>query len=128
MGPAMKYRRVRPEPAGGDTKANRLRWFKEGLTKLASEDFRRVAFPPVWKSNSDLGYTESYCGDLLQPKRHRADAGMEATSRRWRGIYTPSSRCGYGDDVALMAWGARNLISTQVLDVRSARRDRAGKT
>ena len=87
MGAAMKYRRVRPEPAGGDTKANRLRWFKEGLTKLASEDFRRVAFPPVWKSNSDLGYTESYCGDLLQPKRHRADAGMEATSRRWRGIY-----------------------------------------
>ena len=45
MGPAMKYRRVRPEPAGGDTKVNRLRWFKEGLTKLAAEGFRRVAFP-----------------------------------------------------------------------------------
>ena len=45
MGPAMKYRRVRPEPAGGDTRANRLRWFKEGLTKLAAEGFRRVAFP-----------------------------------------------------------------------------------
>jgi hypothetical protein len=45
MGPAMKYRRVRPEPAGGDTKANRLRWFKEGLAKLAAEGFRRVAFP-----------------------------------------------------------------------------------
>ena len=45
MGPAMKYRRVRPEPAGGDTKVNRLRWFKEGLAKLAAEDFRRVAFP-----------------------------------------------------------------------------------
>ena len=45
MGAAMKYRRVRPEPAGGDTKANRLRWFKEGLTKLAAEGFRRVAFP-----------------------------------------------------------------------------------
>ena len=26
------------------------------------------------------------CGDLRQPKRHRADAGMEATSRRWRGV------------------------------------------
>ena len=39
---------------------------------------------------------------------------MEATSRRWRGIYTPSSRCSYGDDVASMAWGVRNLISTQV--------------
>ena len=45
MGPAMKYRRVRPEPAGGDTKANRLRWFKEGLAKLGGEGFRRVAFP-----------------------------------------------------------------------------------
>ena len=45
MGPAMKYRRVRPEPAGGDTKVNRLRWFKEGLAKLGGEGFRRVAFP-----------------------------------------------------------------------------------
>ena len=45
MGPAMKYRRVRPEPAGGDTKVNRLRWFKEGLAKLGAEGFRRVAFP-----------------------------------------------------------------------------------
>ena len=25
------------------------------------------------------------------------------------GIYTPSSRCSYGDDVAAMAWGVRNL-------------------
>ena len=45
MGPAMKYRRVRPEPAGGDTKVNGLRWFREGLEKLAAEGFRRVAFP-----------------------------------------------------------------------------------
>ena len=45
MGPAMKYRRVRPEPAGGDTKVNRLRWFKEGLAKLGAEGLRRVAFP-----------------------------------------------------------------------------------
>ena len=44
MGPAMRRRRP-PEPAGGDTKANRLRWFKEGLAKLAAEGFRRVAFP-----------------------------------------------------------------------------------
>ena len=41
----MKYRRVRPEPAGGDTKVNRLRWFKEGLAKLGAEGLRRVAFP-----------------------------------------------------------------------------------
>ena len=39
---------------------------------------------------------------------------MEATSRRWRGIATPSRRRSYGDDVASMAWGVRNLISTQV--------------
>ena len=29
-------------------------------------------------------------------------------------ISTPSSRCSYGDDVASMAWGVRNSISTQV--------------
>ena len=40
------------------------------------------------------------------PPRHRADAGMEATSRRWRGIATPSRRRSHGDDVASMAWGA----------------------
>ena len=39
---------------------------------------------------------------------------MEAISRRWRGIYTPSSRCSYEDDVASMAWGVRNFIFTQV--------------
>ena len=51
------------------------------------------------------------------------------TSRRWRGAIEqmllrggrrvdgvgPSSRC-YGEDVASMAWGARNLISTQAID------------
>ncbi len=51
------------------------------------------------------------CGN--QPERHRADAGMETTSRRWRGTSTPSSRFSYGDDVASMAWGVRNLISAQ---------------
>ena len=39
---------------------------------------------------------------------------MEATSRRWRGSSTPSSRCSYEDDVASIAWGVRNLIFTQV--------------
>ena len=45
---------------------------------------------------------ETYCGDLRQPERHRADAGMEATSRRWRGSATPSSRCSRGDDLSLI--------------------------
>ena len=29
--------------------------------------------------------------------------------------FTPSSRRSYGENIASMAWGARNLISTQVL-------------
>ena len=29
-------------------------------------------------------------------------------------IFTPSSRCSSGDDVASTVWGVRNLISTQV--------------
>ena len=73
----------------------------------------------MWKSNSELGYPENYCGDAIEQTQEweqpRVDgAGMEATSRRWCGIYTPSSRCSYGDDVASMALGVRNLISTQV--------------
>ena len=44
----------------------------------------------MWKSSSEFGYLENYRGELRQPERHRADAGME-TSRRWRGIYTPST-------------------------------------
>ena len=28
--------------------------------------------------------------------------------------FTPSSRRSYGENIASMAWGARNLISTQV--------------
>ena len=45
----------------------------------------------MWKSSSEFGYLENYRGELRQPERHRADAGMEPTSRRWRGIYTPST-------------------------------------
>ena len=34
---------------------------------------------------------------------------------RLPGMFTPSSRRSYGENIASMAWGARNLISTQVL-------------
>ena len=34
---------------------------------------------------------------------------------RLPGMFTPSSRRSYGVNIASMAWGARNLISTQVL-------------
>ena len=74
-------------------------------------------FPPlqaVWKSTSEFGYPEqSHCGALREAPRHRADAVTETTSRRWRRISTPSSRCSNGDDVASMACGVRNSISTQ---------------
>ena len=33
-------------------------------------------------------------------------------SRRWPGNFMPSSRRSYGENIASMAWGARNLIST----------------
>ena len=52
-------------------------------------------FYTVWKLLQRPSSTE----------RHRAGAGMETTSHRWRGIYTPSSRCSYGDDVASMGVG-----------------------
>ena len=47
-------------------------------------------FEAVWKSTSELGYPEKYCVDLREPPRHRADAATGTTSRRWRGIATPS--------------------------------------
>ena len=57
--------------------------------------------------------------DGVKPPRHRADAATDraaavagTTSRRWREASAPSSRRSYGDDVASMAWGARNLIAT----------------
>tara|TARA_B100000405_G_scaffold223436_1_gene158963 strand:+ start:316 stop:987 length:672 start_codon:yes stop_codon:yes gene_type:complete len=37
------------------------------------------------------------------------------------GIFTPSSRRSYGDNIASMAWGARNLISTQDITARPVR-------
>ena len=46
------------------------------------------ASSPVWKSTTELG-----C-DLREPPRHRADAATGTTSRRWRGIATPSRRRG----------------------------------
>ena len=51
----------------------------------------------VWKSTSELGYH----GD---------------ESRRWPGNFTPSSRHSYGENIASMAWGTRNLISAQAYE------------
>jgi hypothetical protein len=51
-------------------------------------------FVAVWKSTSEIGSPENYCGDLRRPPRHRADEIMGTMSRRWR--------------------GRLNLISTQV--------------
>ena len=66
----------------------------------------------MWKSTSELGYPA--CVSLREPPSHRADAGTGTTARRWRGIATPSRRRWHGDNIASMACGAGNLISTQV--------------
>ena len=34
----------------------------------------------VWKSTSELGYPENYCGGLRDPPRHRADAARSLIS------------------------------------------------
>jgi hypothetical protein len=95
---------------GVDTSGDGLIDFEEfrGIHQKAKSGER-----PVWKSTSELGYPEKYCVDLREPPRHRADVATGTTSRRWRGIATPSRRRSYGKHVASMAWGARNLISTQ---------------
>ena len=41
-----------------------------------------VASIAVWKSTSELGYPENYCGDLCDPPRHRADAVVGTASHR----------------------------------------------
>ena len=64
-------------------------------------------FYPVWKSTSELGY-------LREPPRHRADAATGTTSRRWRGIATPSSRRGHGDNIMKMAWNRHAIAQTQL--------------
>ena len=55
-------------------------------------------------------FVAALCGN--QPPRHRTDAVTATSSRRWPENSTPSSRRSYGDNIASMAWGARNLIST----------------
>ena len=77
-----------------------LRRVTEGIRPRRQEEQRRrqdtghghlgIALP-VWKSTSELGQVY-----LSEPPRHRF-------------------RRGHGDNVASMAWGARNLISTQFL-------------
>jgi hypothetical protein len=94
-----------------------------GLGKKVSE--QRAKFGAVWKSTTELGYPEKHCGDLRDPSRRRAAAPTGTTSRRWRRISTPSSRCSCWDDVASMAWEVQNLISSQVLPrVRAQARPR----
>ena len=80
------------------------RGFARGEPPQRECEDRQVA--PVWKSTSELGYPENYCGDLCEPPRHPADAVTGTTSRRWRGTSTPLSRCSYEDNIASMAWGA----------------------
>ena len=47
---------------------------------LVAQDLLNNVFQFVWKSTSELGYPENYCGDLREPPRHRADAIIWTTS------------------------------------------------
>ena len=44
------------------------------------------------------------CVVLREPPRHRAGAITGTTSRRWRGIATPSRRCSYGSTSRRCIW------------------------
>jgi len=79
--------------------------------QVAPSEVAAVILEPV------LG--EGLCGN--QPSRHRAAAVTGTTLRRWRGRSTPSSRRRHKDNVASMAWDARNLISTQARAASSRR-------
>ena len=64
------------------------------------------------RDRSGAGHLRGNCVDLREPPWHRADAVTGTTSRRWPGNSTPSSRRSYRGNIASMAWGARNFIST----------------
>ena len=94
-----------------------------GLGKKVSE--QRAKYGAVWKSTSELGYLRNIAETFVTLHGRRAAAPMGTTSRRWRRISTPSSRCSCWDDVASMAWEVQNLISSQVLPrVRAQARPR----
>ena len=61
----------------------------------------------MWKSNSELGYPENYCGDAIEQTQ-------EWEQPRVDGVESIVQMQLRGDDVASMALGVRNLISTQV--------------
>ena len=60
--------------------------------------------------NQELVIPEMARGPCEAP-RHRVDAIGDNAPMAWK---PPSSRRSYGENIAPMAWGARNLISTQV--------------
>ncbi len=85
------------EPRYYSTASNTRTLIGSYVANLTEEpDFRRAAYVlyallallvccAVWKSTSELGYPENYCGDLREPPRHRAAAITGTTSRRWHG-------------------------------------------
>ena len=66
---------------------------RDGLAALANALARANAkgerpadaLAAVWKSTSELGYLRNIAWTFSEPRRHRADAATETTSRRWRG-------------------------------------------
>ena len=70
-----------------------LLWWRKAINPDVDERRHNLTskYQPVWKSSSELGYPGNYT-DLCEPPRHPADAATGTTSRRWRGIVTPSRR------------------------------------
>ncbi len=59
--------------------------------------------------------TELYEPLLLDDNLTIPSRAVWKSTSELAGMFKPSSRRSYGENIASMAWGARNLISTQVL-------------
>ncbi len=84
-----------------------VRGIVEGETKVSKlPKMARELNTPDWDAEREqVENMRSMFGAVRKstPPRHRADAGAGTTSRRWRGISTPSSGRGDSDNVASMA-------------------------
>jgi hypothetical protein len=82
---------------------------KRAINRVKNDIKRTSRNQKMWpKVHADAAFAVALFSRNGGLTEERLRPVWNATSRRWRGTSTPSSRCCYGDDVA------RNLISTQV--------------
>ena len=62
--------------------------------------------PILWLVARIIDEVQACVESTTLSPRHRSDAVMGSSSRRWRGTSTLSSRRSYGDNIASMAWVA----------------------